>query len=195
MFREVISSLLKTMEFEEASLHSRELRDQDFWPVGVNDVWPQGQHDKWGRFGLWMHAGIEAFSGEFNWLKIWWTNKSPRLITKYYLDTCRRIGGKSQDYSYALVVTSNVVSGAPMFTQSDPGTENYGVANVHTLIRHRLDPNLANSLQHHFAARPNNIHSEFRWTSFWRDFSPGFGDELQKGVDHGWYNVNETLDK
>ena len=29
--------------------------------------------------------------------------------------------------------------GVPIITQSDPGTENYGVANTQTLIRHRLD--------------------------------------------------------
>lgn len=103
MSREVISSLLKTMEPEEAVLRPCGFRH--FFAVGVNDVWAQDQHDKWGHFGLWMHAGIEAFSGEFNWLNIWWTNKNPRLTTKYYLDTCRRIGGKSQDYSYALVAT------------------------------------------------------------------------------------------
>ncbi|KAF8510665.1 hypothetical protein BU17DRAFT_77646 [Hysterangium stoloniferum] len=58
------------------------------WAAGINDVWPQDQHDKWGPFGLWLHAGIEAFSSEINWLKVWWTNKNPRLIVKYYLDTC-----------------------------------------------------------------------------------------------------------
>jgi hypothetical protein len=46
-----------------------------------------------GAFGLWLHAGIEAFSGEINWMKIWWTNKNPRLVAKFYLDTCRQIGG------------------------------------------------------------------------------------------------------
>jgi hypothetical protein len=102
MFREVISSLLKTVEPEEEALPSH---DRYFGPVGVNDVWPQDQHDKWGRFGLWIHAGVDSFSGEFNWLNIWWTNKNPRLITRYYLDTCRRIGGKSQVCYYALVVT------------------------------------------------------------------------------------------
>jgi len=29
--------------------------------------------------------------------------------------------------------------------------ENYGVANTHTVIRHRLDPSLVNTLQHRFA--------------------------------------------
>jgi len=92
--REVISRLLKVMEPEEvAQRRRRGFKRRHFWAAGVNDVWPQDQHDKWGRFGLWLHAGLEAFSGEINWLKIWWTNKNPRLVAKYYLDTCRRIGG------------------------------------------------------------------------------------------------------
>ena len=73
--------------------HQRGFKQKHFWAAGVNDVWPQDQHDKWGRFGLWLHAGLEAFSGEINWLKIWWTNRNPRLIMKYYIDTCWQIGG------------------------------------------------------------------------------------------------------
>ena len=59
-----------------------------------------------------------------------------------------------------------IMLGVPIITQSDPGTENYGVANAHTLIRHRLDPNLANSMQHRFAPGHNNILSEIRWSVF-----------------------------
>jgi hypothetical protein len=94
MFRPLIAGLLKAVEPEAvANRRQRGFRRRHFWAAGVNDVWPQDQHDKWGRFGLWLHAGIEAFSGEINWIKIWWTNKNPRLIAKFYLDTCRRIGG------------------------------------------------------------------------------------------------------
>lgn len=122
------------MEPEEvAHRRRRGFRRRHFWAAGVNDVWPQDQHDKWGRFGLWLHAGLEAFSGEINWLKIWWTNKNPRLITKYYLDTCRRIGGKIFVHCDSSLGNC-IVPGVPIITQSDPGTENYGVANTHTLI-------------------------------------------------------------
>ena len=90
----LIAGLLQTVEPEAvANRRRRGFRRRHFWAAGVNDVWPQDQHDKWGRFGLWLHAGIEAFSGEINWLKIWWTNKNPRLIAKFYLDSCHRIGG------------------------------------------------------------------------------------------------------
>ena len=85
--------------------------------------------------------------------------------------------------------------GIPVITQSDPGTENYGVANAHTVMRHRLDPSLANTLQHCFAKGHNNIISEIKWSVFRRDFSPGFEDMLELGVQNGWYDVNDTLEK
>ncbi|KAF8522943.1 hypothetical protein BU17DRAFT_86522 [Hysterangium stoloniferum] len=175
--RQTISQLLRIVEPDEVKQRRRRgFHRHRLWTAGINDVWPQDQHDKWGRFGLWLHAGIEAFSGEINWLKVWWTNKNPRLIAKYYLDTCRRIGG------------------VPIITQSDRGTENYGVANAHTSIRHRLDPNLLGTLQHRFATGHNNILSEIKWSIFRRDFSPGFEDILEYGVNSGWYDVNDVLE-
>ena len=70
--------------------------------------------------------------------------------------------------------------GIPIITQSDPGTENNGVANAHTMIRHRLDPNLANTLQHRFTTGHNNILSEIKWSVFRQDFSPRFEDTSGK---------------
>jgi hypothetical protein len=196
MSSQTVTQLLKTVEPDEMKQRRRRgFRRHRFWAAGVNDVWPQDQHDKWGRFGLWLHAGLEAFSGEINWIKIWWSNRNPRLVAKYYLDTCRRIGGA---YSLALVgqrFMFNHPTGVPIITQSDPGTENYGVANVQTSIRHRLDPNLSNTLQHRFAAGHNNILSEIKWSIFRRDFSPGFEDVLEHGVNSGWYDVNNVTEK
>ena len=87
------------------------------------------------------------------------------------------------------------MTGIPIITQSDPGTENYGVANAHTVMCHRLDPSLTGTLQHCFAPGHNNILSEIKWSVFCRDFSPGFEDILEQGMQSGWYNVNDTLEK
>lgn len=70
-------------------------------------------------------------------------------------------------------------TGVPIITQSDPGSENYGVANAHTVIQHRLDPSLENTLQHGVATGHNNIISEIKWSVFCWDFSPGFEDLLE----------------
>ena len=88
-----------------------------------------------------------------------------------------------------------IVVGVLIITQSNPGTENYGVANTHTLIWHRLDQDLTDTLQHCFAHGHNNILSEIKWSVFWQDFAPGFEDILQDGVNCGWYNINNPLQK
>jgi len=63
---------------------------------GVMEVWAVDQHDRWGgRFGLWCHVGTDPFSGRIAWLKVWWCNRNPRLLMKYYLDAGRQVGGMS----------------------------------------------------------------------------------------------------
>jgi hypothetical protein len=86
-------------------------------------------------------------------------------------------------------------SAIPLTTQSDPGTENYGVANVQTLLRHQLDPTLVGTLQHRWKRNKANVKSEANWSVLRRDFSPGFEDLFEQGVNQGWYDVNRPLEK
>jgi hypothetical protein len=98
--RNLVFELLHMVEYEAVQQRRhRRLKRRRFWAAGVNDVWPQDQHDKWGRFGIWLHASLEAFSGEINWLQVWWTNKNPKLITSYFIATCRKIGGANAFYN------------------------------------------------------------------------------------------------
>jgi hypothetical protein len=94
--RELIGKFLKIVEPEAVEARKRRrFRRKRYWAAGANDAWPQDQHDKWKRFGLYFHHSSDAYSGSFNWLKVWWNNSNPRLITKYYLDACRKYGGWS----------------------------------------------------------------------------------------------------
>ena len=83
----------------------------------------------------------------------------------------------------------------PLTTQSDPGSENYGVANIHTLACHELDPMLAGTLQHHWKWKKNNVKSEANWSVFHQDFALGFEDLFELGVNQGWYSVDKPLEK
>ncbi|KAF8148594.1 hypothetical protein B0H34DRAFT_811826 [Crassisporium funariophilum] len=84
------------------------LKRRRFWAAGPNDLLAVDQHDKWKRFGLALHTGVDPFSGRIQWIEIWWTNSNPKLILSYYLDM-------------------------PLVTQSDLGSENYGIANGGTV--------------------------------------------------------------
>src|ERR1700743_1286075 len=80
----------------------------------------------------------------------------------------------------------------PMVTQSDPGVENFGIANGHTLLRHYHDPALAGTLQHRWMNRKKNVKPEAAWSQLRRRWTPGFEDILDRGVNAGLFD-NESL--
>ncbi|KAG2066717.1 hypothetical protein BDR04DRAFT_1129899 [Suillus decipiens] len=116
--------------------YSHRLKQRQFWAAGVNDLFAVDQHDKWLRFGLALHTGVEPFSGCI----------IPQLILMYYLETIQKLGY------------------IPMVTQSDPGTENYGIANAHTMLRQMYDPALQGTLQHRWMQTKKNVKPEITWS-------------------------------
>jgi hypothetical protein len=92
--RSVVASHLKRVEPDAVAFRkSGKFKRKRFFGVGVMELITMDQHDKWKRFGLWLHLGLDPFSGRIAWLKIWWNNRNPRLITSYYLEAARREGG------------------------------------------------------------------------------------------------------
>ncbi|KAF5377829.1 hypothetical protein D9615_006831 [Tricholomella constricta] len=156
---------------------SLKFRRKRFWAAGVMDIWAIDQHDKWQRFGLWMHCSIDPYPGRVAWLKIWWCNRNTRLINSYYIEAGRSVGG------------------IPLITQSDRGRENNGVANMHTSLRHRLDPGLSDTLQHRWCIDKKNIKPEALWSQLRRQFTPGFEKRLDEGLNNGWYDPNDPIEK
>lgn len=80
-----------------------------------------------------------------------------------------------------------------MVTQSDPGTENFGIANVQTMLRQMYDSTLQRFVQHRWMRTKKNIMPEIAWSQFRRRFAPGFEALLEEGVDEGWYDPDNTL--
>jgi hypothetical protein len=80
-----------------------------------------------------------------------------------------------------------------MITQSDPGTENYGIANGHTYLRHWHDPNLMGTLQHRWMRQKKNVVPEIRWSQMRRRWSPGFENVLDHGVNEDLYDSADPI--
>jgi hypothetical protein len=83
-------------------------------------------------------------------------------------------------------------SGIPLITQSDPGSENYGVANCQTVIRQTFDPSLRGTLQHKWVRKLKNVKPEIAWSMMRRQWSPGFETILKNGVNAGIYDPETT---
>ncbi|KAF8590916.1 hypothetical protein K439DRAFT_1611571 [Ramaria rubella] len=141
--RKVIEEFFLTHEPEGIKERkARHLKRKRFWAASVNDIWAIDQHDKWKWFHLWLHTGVEPYSGKILWLCVWWTNKNPRLILHYYLEAVQELGAM------------------PLVTQSDPRSENYGVANGHTTLRHMFDPSFQGTRQHCWMRKHNTVGCE-----------------------------------
>ncbi|KAG1738475.1 hypothetical protein EDB19DRAFT_1982912 [Suillus lakei] len=134
-----------------------------------------GAREVWLRYGLGLHTGIEPFSGRIMWMRVWHSNRNPQLILSYYLDTLDTLGHM------------------PMVTQSDPGSENFSIANAHTTLRQWHDPALQGTLQHRWMRNKKNVMPEITWSQMRRQFTPGFESLLDHGVMSGWYDSNNIL--
>ncbi|KAJ6461455.1 hypothetical protein C8R45DRAFT_1056028 [Mycena sanguinolenta] len=186
LFHEENMSVSRNIVTEYFSVHEphlvrerrqNRLRRKRFWAAGVNDIWAVDQHDKWKyKFGLALHSGIDPFIGMIHWMKIWWTNSNPRLILSYHLDRVEEL------------------KAAPLVSQSDPGTENYGIANGHTMLRHLHDPSPSGTLQHRWMLKKKNVMPEIGWSQLRHRFTPGFEDILDVGVNDGWYDPDVLLE-
>lgn len=80
-----------------------------------------------------------------------------------------------------------------MVTQSDPGTENFGIANAQTMLRQMYDPALRGYVQHRWMRLKKNIMPEIAWSQLHRRFTPGFEAVLETGIQSGWYDPDNTL--
>ncbi|KAG2029242.1 hypothetical protein BDR03DRAFT_1018676 [Suillus americanus] len=125
--------------------------------------------------GLGLHTGIEPFSGHIMWMRVWHSNQNLQLILSYYLDTLKTLGYM------------------PMVTQSNPGSENYGIANAHTILHQWHNPALQGSLQHCWMRMKKNVMLEVTWSQMQHCFTPGFETLLNHGVTSSWYDTNNTL--
>jgi hypothetical protein len=81
-----------------------------------------------------------------------------------------------------------------LITQSDPVSENYGVANGHTTLCHWHDPNLAGTIQHCWMQAKKNVKPEITWSQLRCHFTSGFENILEIGTTNGWYDMNCPLD-
>ncbi|THU84530.1 hypothetical protein K435DRAFT_806624 [Dendrothele bispora CBS 962.96] len=169
-------------EYYDTDVYSLRFRRRIYHAAGVYDMWCLDQHNKFQKFGLQFHNAIDPFNSCNVWMHVWWTNKNLVLIKKFYLDAVRRDGD------------NNCGGYIPMTLMSDPGSENFGVANMHTEIRQRLDSGLRGTLQHRFMRKRKNIKSEANWSIYHRDFAPGFEDLFLKGLLSGDYDPDDPLE-
>ena len=116
--RNVVSQVLKILDPEGVQARSgHRLRRRNYSTKGPNYLWHIDGYDKLKPFGFCVHGAIDDYSRKILWLEVSSSNNDPGIITKYYLDYVRQIGG-----------TSRVI-------RADRGTENGDIAVTQQFFR------------------------------------------------------------
>ncbi|KAJ7600052.1 hypothetical protein C8J56DRAFT_766993, partial [Mycena floridula] len=138
---------------------------------------------KWKQFGLALHIGLDPFAGLIKWLRIWWSNSNPRLIFSYFIEDVEQRSLESHILNHCFDM--NPPLDMSLVSQSDLGSENYGIANGQTMLCQLHDPSLVGTLQHCWKREKKNVIPEIAWGQLCRRWSPGYETPIESGVNHG----------
>ena len=111
--RENVRELLRILDPHGVKRRSKNrLRRRQYISKGPNYLWHIDGYDELKPFGFCVHGAIDGFSRRILWLEVGGTNNDPSVVSHYYVDCDRQLGG-----------TANIV-------QADFGTENVYISAV-----------------------------------------------------------------
>ena len=117
------------------------------------------RYDKLKPYGFSIHGCVEGFSRRIIWLEVQRSNKNPRVVTKYFLDSIK------------------LARGCPVCVYTDPGAENGLVTAIKCCLRAEGPDKYAGSLAHKYVTSTSNQRIECQWSHFrkqrsswWIDF-------------------------
>ena len=116
--RNIVRQVIKILDPEGVEARSRHrLRRRNYSTKGPSYLWHIDGYDKIKPFGFCVHGAIDGYSRKILWLEVSSSNNDPGIITKYYLDYVRQIGGPSR------------------VIRADRGTENGNIAVTQQFFR------------------------------------------------------------
>jgi hypothetical protein len=115
--KEDVRLILSILDQEGASFRkSRRLQRRTYYSQGPNHTWHFDGYDKLKPFGLCISGCIDGFSRKIKWLNAYRTNKDPKIIGGYYIETVEKSNG------------------CPTLMRGDCGTENVYVKQFQTFL-------------------------------------------------------------
>ncbi|XP_019641347.1 PREDICTED: uncharacterized protein LOC109482903 [Branchiostoma belcheri] len=155
----------------------RRLSRRQYFSLGPNMTWHIDGNDKLRPYGFCIHGCIDGYSRRILWLKVGPTNKCPKVVAGFYLDTVCQLGG------------------CPLVVRSDPGSENVVVAAIQGTFRATGDDEYSGPRSHQYGKSVHNQRIEAFWSHlkpklvFWIQVFQGLVDDgdLELGNSiHTW---------
>jgi len=158
--RHMVASLLREIDPEGVESRKRRVfRRRTYVSPGPNFCWHLDGYDKLKSFGFSIHACVDGFSRRILWIELQRSNKDPKVMAKYFLDSIENAGG------------------CPIRVYSDHGTENGIIAAMQCYFRSDGLDEYAGTKAHKYVPSTSNQRIECFWSSFrkqrsgwWIDF-------------------------
>ena len=116
--KETVRHALKILDPSGVSSRLRHrLQRRTYKGRGPNFIWHIDGYDKLKPYGFCVHGCIDGFSRRIMWLEVGMSNNDPSVISRYFIDCVRQVGG-----------TARVI-------RSDYGTENTCVSGIQRFFR------------------------------------------------------------
>ena len=153
----------------------RRLKRRRYVNPGPNFLWHVDGWDKLAPFGIYVHGAIDGFSRRILWLEVSSTNKNPKVVASYYLETINQIGG------------------VPRRMRCDKGTENTIIGLLQQFFRWEDNDEFAGSKSFVSGKSSANQRIEAWWSKV-REGAGGWWVNFFKDLrDRGLY-TREPLD-
>ena len=155
----------------------RRLKRRRYFTNGPNRAWHIDGYDKLSRFGFCISGAIDGFSRKIIFLNVGPTNHDPRVISHYYLDAVKLIGGY------------------PQVVQTDCGTENGIVATLQTVFCIASGTSCDLSRCHRYSSSPSNQRIECWWSQFRKSRSEWWINKFGELTESGLFDIGNVMHK
>lgn len=136
---------------------------------GPNFIWHIDGYDKLKPFGFCIHGCIDGFSRRIMWLEVGTSNNDPSVVSQYFIDCIRDIGG------------------VPCVVRSDCGTENGNVASIQHFLRLNSNDSLAGEKSFMYGKSISNQRIEAWWSQLRRGGGDWWIRYFKELRDNGLY--------
>ena len=174
--RRSVLAILRQLEPEGVELRkSHCLRRRKYYSLGPNWVWHVDGYDKLKPYGFSIHGAIDGYSRKVMWLRLTQSNKDPKNICDFFVDTCTEVGG------------------FPKKIVADRGTENVYLAAGQRFLRRNHNDAAAGERSFKYGRSVSNQRIEAWWSLLRRSCTNWWMNYFKDLINQGHYDLTDNM--
>ena len=174
--RSNVLTILQQLDPDGIELRKRHcLRRRNYYSQGPNWVWHVDGYDKLKPYGFSIHGAIDGYSRRVMWLNLTRSNKNPKNVCDFFMNTCIEI------------------EGIPKKIVADRGTENVYLAASQRFLRRGHGDSAAGEKSFQYGKSVSNQRIEAWWSLLRRTCTNWWMNYFKDLVTQGIYDLTDNI--